>query len=143
MDTFWSWYQEKKWLPNAANYAQDGLSVMQGVKDIQVEVYGTQPREMCHVLTPTKPVEGKYLVYFHGGGFVVANSTVLLHSVTLFCRHGYTVYSIDYPHAPEHRFPAPLVSVLRALHWLKTVKGINKISLFGDSAGIFALQISN
>ena len=137
MDTFWSWYQEKKWLTNAANYAQDGLSVMEGVKDIRLERYGALHRETCHVLTPTAPrTKDGVLVYVHGGGFVVANSTVLLHSVTLFCRHGYTVYSIDYPHAPEHRFPRPLASVLQALHWLRTEKGIECISLFGDSAGI-------
>lgn len=136
MDTFWSWYQEKKWLPNEKNYSQDGRSVMEGVKDITLVQYGALPRETCHVLTPTKS-RGKdhVLVYIHGGGFVVANSTVLLHSVTLFCRHGYTVYSIDYPHAPEDRFPRPLVSVLQALRWLKAERGIDSVHLFGDSAG--------
>jgi acetyl esterase/lipase len=135
MDTFWSWYQEKKWLPNAANYAQDGAPVMEGVRSIHTELYGTVKREMCHVLTPTKSTGG-VVVYIHGGGFVVANSTVLLHSITLFCRQGFTVYSLDYPHAPENRFPAPLISVLKAISWLKTTHNVESISLFGDSAGV-------
>jgi acetyl esterase/lipase len=135
MDSFWSWYQEKKWLPNAANYAQDGISVMEGVKEIRTQVYGAMKKEFCHVLVPTNPVVDRVLVYIHGGGFVVANSTVLLHSVTLFCRHGFTVYSMDYPHAPENRFPGPLVSILRALHWMKSVQNIQAVTLFGDSAG--------
>jgi acetyl esterase/lipase len=134
MDTFWSWYQEKKWLPNNANYAQDGAPVMEGVVDIRLEKFGPRPRETCHILTPTKP-SGRSLVYVHGGGFVVANSTVLLHSITLFCRQGLTVYSLDYPHAPEHRFPEPLISVLRGLSWLYTTHGVKRVSLFGDSAG--------
>lgn len=138
MDTFWSWYQEKKWLPNQANYAQDGAPVLEGVLDIRLEKFGVLSRETCHVLTPTKP-SGKALVYVHGGGFVVANSTVLLHSITLFCRQGFTVYSLDYPHAPENRFPGPLISILRALVWLKAEHGVHETALFGDSAGMLPL----
>lgn len=135
MDTFWSWYQQRHWLPNERNFAQDGKSVMLGVKVIETEHYGNASREVCHVLIPTDPVDDRVLVYIHGGGFVVANSTVLLHSVTLFCRHGFRVYSIDYPHAPEHRFPVPLISVMRSLAWLRAEKGVRRVCLFGDSAG--------
>lgn len=73
--------------------------------------------------------------YAHGGGFVIASSEVLIHSVTMFCRSGFTVYSINYPLAPKYPFPAALVSTLRAMSWLRVEKGIDRISVLGDSAG--------
>lgn len=51
--------------------------------------------------------------YIHGGGFVAANSAVMLHSVTAFSRSPCRspVYSMDYPLSPEHPYPCPLLSV--------------------------------
>lgn len=45
------------------------------------------------------------------------------------------VYSIDYPLAPESRFPGPLVSVLQAFNWLRVTEGVDKVVVLGDSAG--------
>ena len=59
------------------------------------------------------------VVYVHGGGWVAVNSAVLLHSVTCFGRAGMKVYSVDYPLSPEHQFPVPLHSLIKAIRFLK------------------------
>lgn len=78
---------------------------------------------------------GGVCLYIHGGGFVAANATVLVQSVTPLVRAGLQVYAIDYPLAPEEPFPSPVLSVLRALHWLRNVRGVTRCQVYGDSAG--------
>lgn len=46
------------------------------------------------------------------------------------------VFSLDYPLAPEHRFPLALEDVVRALEWLRArIPPNEKIAVAGDSAG--------
>ncbi|MEL6892841.1 MAG: alpha/beta hydrolase fold domain-containing protein, partial [Actinomycetota bacterium] len=58
------------------------------------------------------------VVYFHGGGWVLGHAT----SDDAFCRDlanrsGAVVVSVDYRHAPEHRFPAAHDDAWAALRW--------------------------
>ena len=71
----------------------------------------------------------------HGGGRVAVNREVMGQSITPFVRAGFTVYSIDYPLAPECRFPGPLISVIRACSWIQRHSGSDLITVVGDSAG--------
>ena len=43
--------------------------------------------------------------------------------------------SINYPHAPEDPFPAPIISALKFLHFMKTVQGHDTVTVIGESAG--------
>ena len=57
--------------------------------------------------------------YFHGGGWVLGDSQ----SDDPFCRDlcvrsDAVVVSVDYRHAPEHRFPAAADDAFAALHWV-------------------------
>ena len=128
---------------------------MEGLAPIGFERYGPHDKETVHILAPasrayvyTSALHGPpciptvsslietsndVVLYVHGGGFVTVNSGVLLHSVTCFCRNGFTVYSIDYPLAPQYPYPAALVSLLRALYWLKREKNVSRVHLLGDS----------
>ncbi len=59
------------------------------------------------------------LVYFHGGGWVVGN----LETVDQFCRMmtnaaGCVVASVNYRHAPEHKFPVPAEDAYAAMQWI-------------------------
>eukprot|EP00056_Hartaetosiga_gracilis_P002966 m.58550 g.58550 ORF g.58550 m.58550 type:complete len:430 (+) comp11269_c0_seq1:42-1331(+) len=145
VDTFWTWVEWNIWQNWSGAYAQDERPVMEGVKDVKWRSYGPHPKELVHVVVPDEehakktanfpPTKSKHIVYFHGGGFVFASSSVLFHSITCFARAGLTVLSFDYPLAPEDRFPAAIVSALRALHWTKTNQSVGVVSLFGDSAG--------
>ena len=145
VDGFWTWLQWGVWMRYSGAFAQDRRPVTEGVARIDWLWYGPDKAELVHRLTPEARyaalLEGagrskaRRLLYVHGGGFVFASSSVLIHSVTLFCRQGFTVYSMDYPMAPEHRFPAALLSVLSALRWLRAEEGVEEVVLLGDSAG--------
>ena len=76
--------------------------------DIPVRLYTPQGQ-------PRFPV----LVYFHGGGWVVGN----LETVDVFCRMmtnaaGCVVASVNYRHAPEHKFPIPAEDAYAATQWI-------------------------
>lgn len=71
------------------------------------------------------------LVYFHGGGWVVGN----LETVDVFCRSmtnlaRCAVVSVNYRHAPEHKFPIPVEDAYAATQWIAT----HAAALSGDSA---------
>ncbi len=69
------------------------------------------------------------VLYFHGGGWVLGSAT----SDDAFCRDlcdqtRAIVVSVDYRHAPEHRFPAAHDDAWAALTWIST----NATELGGD-----------
>ena len=81
------------------------------------------------------------LVYFHGGGWVVGN----LNTVDQFCRMmanaaGCIVASVNYRHAPEHKFPAAVEDAYAATRWAsqhaQTFRGDPaRLAVGGSSAG--------
>ena len=99
--------------------------------------YGDTNDEMLDVLVPTESgtIHKGPLIYAHGGGWVCVNRELLMQSITPFVRAGYTVYIIDYPMAPENKFPVPLISMLKAISWVKRRTGHASVTLLGDSAG--------
>jgi cation diffusion facilitator CzcD-associated flavoprotein CzcO/acetyl esterase/lipase len=81
------------------------------------------------------------VVYFHGGGWVLGNAQ----SDDPFCRDlcvqsGCLIISVDYRHAPEHRFPAAPEDGFAAVRWIAenatSLGGIpGPLSVAGWSAG--------
>ncbi|KRE31679.1 steroid monooxygenase [Mycobacterium sp. Soil538] len=68
---------------------------------------------------PQSPGPHPIVLYFHGGGWVLGDST----SDDALCRDlcgriGAIVVSADYRHAPEHRFPAAVDDAVAALAWV-------------------------
>eukprot|EP00512_Aurantiochytrium_limacinum_P001445 CAMPEP_0171491960 /NCGR_PEP_ID=MMETSP0958-20121227/4148_1 /TAXON_ID=87120 /ORGANISM="Aurantiochytrium limacinum, Strain ATCCMYA-1381" /LENGTH=446 /DNA_ID=CAMNT_0012025433 /DNA_START=73 /DNA_END=1413 /DNA_ORIENTATION=- len=121
-------------------YATDGVTPPgKGVEaSLYAAKYGPLPSESLDtVLCEDRDLAARNppLLYVHGGGWIAANSACLLHSVAPLARAGFDVYSIDYPLAPMHRFPTPIISVLRALSWLYTHEGHQDVVIMGDSAG--------
>ena len=103
----------------------------------QVRYSSTHSLETLDVIQPDSPSKTSRtpIVYIHGGAFIAAISELCMHSISFLGREGYTVYSVDYPLAPENKHPAALVSVIKAIAYVRAVYGHNDVVLFGDSAG--------
>ena len=81
------------------------------------------------------------IVYFHGGGWVIANSNVYDASTRALAREGQAVViSVDYRLAPEAKFPAQHDDAFAAYRWALANAGSiggdpRRIALAGESAG--------
>ena len=122
-----------------SHLAVDGKPCRQEVSlDCNIS-YGDLPCELMDIISPVnsakKPGSKDSILYVHGGGFVSVHRGVLNHSMTPLARAGFTVYSIDYPLAPDHKYPNAIISVLKSLAHLKSCYGVTAINLLGDSAG--------
>ena len=81
------------------------------------------------------------VVYFHGGGWVVGSVA----ASDPFCRNlaqavGCVVVSVDYPLAPEHPYPAAVLSAIAAIEWASDRAKVwggdpERLVVLGDSAG--------
>ncbi len=87
----------------------------------------------------TKPLP--IIVYYHGGGFVIANLDVYDASAkTLAAEAGAIVVSVAYRLGPEHRFPTAHNDAFAAYQWaMNNAASINgdpkRIAVAGESAG--------
>jgi len=81
------------------------------------------------------------IVYYHGGGFVIANIDVYDSSAKALSEQvGAVVVSVAYRLAPEHRFPTAHNDSFAAYQWVlnnaASIKGDpKKIAVVGESAG--------
>ena len=81
------------------------------------------------------------VVYFHGGGFVIANLDVYAASCRAIAnKAGVIVASVAYPLAPENPFPAaPEASYAALQHLMKNAQYVGadpkKVAVMGESAG--------
>jgi acetyl esterase/lipase len=98
-------------------------------------LYGKHKDETFDIVRPHVISSATPVVYVHGGAFVAVNSELLLHSVTPIARAGHTVYSLNYPLAPEVRYPEAVIAIIRCLAHLRSAYGVQSLALFGDSAG--------
>jgi len=81
------------------------------------------------------------LVFIHGGGWVVGDLDT--NERTLRClalASGVRILSVDYPLAPEHKFPVALDSCVEVLQWLRANGDrygvdVDRLAVGGDSAG--------
>jgi acetyl esterase len=101
-----------------------------------------QGREIpIRVYTPARDGPSPVVVFFHGGGWVAGN----LETHDPYCRALATeakviVVSVDYPLAPEHKFPAGLEDSLAATEWVLAHASelggdASQVIVGGDSAG--------
>ena len=58
------------------------------------------------------------VLHLHGGAFIDGSLDSGRVIPTLLAEAGATVVSVDYPHAPKHRFPHALQTAFGALKWL-------------------------
>lgn len=93
------------------------------------------------IYRPDAVVDGRCLVYFHGGGFVLGDLELEDERCFVIARDaGCVVVSVDYRLAPEHPFPLPLEDCYSGLQWVADearVLGVEarRIAVGGCSAG--------
>ena len=89
----------------------------------------------------TKDSNLPVIVFFRGGGWVIADLDTYDASASALARKtGAAVVSVDYPMAPEHKFPAAHDEAIEAYKYvLKNAKGwgydTSRIAIVGESAG--------
>jgi monoterpene epsilon-lactone hydrolase len=74
------------------------------------------------------------IYYLHGGGYIGGSAEIYRG----LCKHlalraGLSVYALDYPLAPEHKFPE--AQLVAATQFQKLSKQYKRIIIMGDSAG--------
>ena len=81
------------------------------------------------------------IVYFHGGGFVIANNATYDASARILSKNvNAVVVAVEYSKAPEHKFPAAHDDAVAAYTWVtKNAASIGgdpaRIAVAGESAG--------
>lgn len=112
-----------------------------GVKSVDRTIQGAAGTLPARVYTPDGKGPFPLIVYFHGGGWVIADKDVYDGGARGLARQANAiVLSVDYRQAPEHKFPAAWDDALASYKWaLKEAASLNgdptRIALAGESAG--------
>lgn len=81
------------------------------------------------------------IVYYHGGGFVIANNATYDASARMLAKGvNAVVVAVEYSKAPEHKFPAAHDDAIAAYKWVVKNAGSiggdpNRVAIAGESAG--------
>lgn len=100
--------------------------------------YGKLRDEELDVILPKAQTATRTaVVHIHGGGWITGSKGRFYTQPLLrIADAGHTVFSINYPLAPEYPHPQALHSVLKALAWIKQQYPAHaRVHLIGDSAG--------
>ena len=117
------------------------MALVPGVTSVDRSVRGAAGSLPARVFTPTGTGPFPVIVYYHGGGWVIANKDVYDAGARgLSKQANAVVVSVDYRLAPVHKFPAQHDDALAAYKWVlanaASIKGDPKrVALAGESAG--------
>lgn len=116
-------------------------SLVPGVSAVDRTIPGAAGELRARFYTPDGPGPFPVVVYFHGGGWVIADLDVYDGGARGISKEANAiVVSVDYRQAPEHKFPAAWDDALAAYCWVAanapTFKGdAARLALAGESAG--------
>ncbi len=126
----------------AASAARGLPNLPESVVDVRHVMIPAEPEPLlARVYVPAGEGPHPVLVYYHGGGWVLANlSTYDASARALANASGHIVVSVAYRLAPEHPFPAPVDDAYQAYRWVvdnaATLGGDPaQVSVGGESAG--------
>jgi len=94
-----------------------------------------------HIYTPEGKGPFPVMVYYHGGGFVIADTKVYDASPRALAKMANAIMvSVDYRRAPEHKFPAAPNDAFAAYQWtIDHAREFNgdptRVAVGGESAG--------
>lgn len=119
----------------------DPAQLAPGITSVDATVQGAAGPLPARFYTPAGPGPFPVVVYFHGGGWVLADKQVYDASARAIAQQAQAlVISVDYRRAPEARFPAAWDDALAAYRWTlanaANRKGdASRVALAGESAG--------
>lgn len=119
----------------------DPTQLVPGVTSVDTTVQGATGTLPARIYTPAGPGPFPVVVYFHGGGWVIADKQVYDGGARGIAKQAQAlVISVDYRQAPENKFPAAWDDALAAYKWTIAnagrIKGdASRIALAGESAG--------
>ena len=119
----------------------DPEQLVPGVKTAEITVDGAAGKLPATVYTPDGPGPFPVVVYFHGGGWVIADRKVYDGGARGIAKQANAVViSVDYRQAPENKFPAAWDDAFAAYKWaLANAASVTgdpkKVALAGESAG--------
>ncbi len=96
---------------------------------------------LLRVYTPYGDGPFPVLVYFHGGGWVIANLDTYEPSCRALCKKSESiVVSVAYRQSPEHKYPAAVEDAYAATQWVIENAGLlnghpDHVAVGGESAG--------
>lgn len=112
-----------------------------GVTVKELTIDGPNGKLPLFVYTPEGTGPFPVMVYFHGGGFVIADTKTYDSSIRGLAKQANAVIvSVEYHLAPEHKFPSAPNEAFAAYQWvLANAKEINgdpaRVAVGGESAG--------
>lgn len=116
-------------------------ALVPGVTSVDRSIPGAAGSMPARIYTPAGAGPFPVIVYYHGGGWVIANKDVYDGGARgLAQQANAVVVSVDYRLAPEAKFPAQHDDALAAYRWaLANAASINgdpaRVALAGESAG--------
>ena len=119
----------------------DPMVLVPGIKSADRTIAGAAGQIPATIYTPDGAGPFPVIVYYHGGGWVIANKKVYDGGARgLSKQANAVVVSIDYRQAPEHKFPAAWDDAFAAYKWTlanaASIKGDpKKLAIAGESAG--------
>jgi acetyl esterase/lipase len=115
-------------------------ALVPGVTSRDGTIPGPAGRLPIRVFTPQGPGPFPIIVYFHGGGWVLANPEVYDAGARGLAKQANAVVmSVSYRKAPEAKFPAAWDDALFSYRWAvsnaRAINGNGQFALAGESAG--------
>ncbi|MES3010420.1 MAG: alpha/beta hydrolase [Pseudomonadota bacterium] len=126
---------------NKLGKSTDPEIVVPGVKSVDRTIAGAASDIPARIYTPEGAGPFPVIVYYHGGGWVIADKAVYDGGARGLAKQANAVViSVDYRQAPEHKFPAAWDDALAAYQWaLVNAASLNgdptRLALAGESAG--------
>ena len=119
-------------------YQKNPPPVKDFIRDIP---YGNKDkRQKLDIIVPKGDGPFPVLIYIHGGGWLGGDKYHYTRIVKQLSQGGTLVFNVNYPLAPDCRFPSQFQNISLAIGWIlknaeKYGGDVNKIFLAGDSAG--------
>lgn len=119
-------------------YGLDGKPMFENTRLKTISVNGKIHEEL-YIIEPLDLTSIKGIIYYlHGGGFVLVDAYLTIHSVEWWARYGYIVVVIEYPLAPETKFPISEIQCIYNINYINNIYNKENnftTSVIGDSSG--------